>query len=405
MQKKKTRKKWMRYRHKVITRVARWIVGTYVRLKLRIKIDKFPQQKNRPYLVLFNHQTSFDQFFVGMSMPKPVYYISTEDIFSLGWISKLLQYAVAPIPIRKQTTDPQAVMTCLRVAREGGTIAMAPEGNRTYDGRTVYINPAVGALAKKMKLPIALYRIEGGYGIQPRWCDGFRKGKIRAGVSRVIEPEEYQEMTNEELYQVIRQELYVNEACVSGEYRSKNLAQYLERMVYVCPDCGLSEFESQGDLITCKKCGKQARYLPTKEFEGVNGEFPFRFAADWYDYQYNYVNQLNTADFIDTPIYRDQAKVWEVIVFRKKNLLQEQVNLSLYGNRVVLDEGLETEVVLPFEEVYAVVVLGRNKLNIYHNDRIYQFKGSPRFNALKYVNIYHRNRNLVREEESTFLGL
>lgn len=405
MQKKTNRKKWMKFRHKVITEVARWVLTPYIKWRYHIKIDKFKEQGNRAYLVLLNHQTTFDQFFVGMSFRGPVYYVATEDIFSLGWISDVIRYIIAPIPIRKQTTDAQAVMTCLRVAREGGTIAMAPEGNRTYHGKTVYINPAVAALAKKMKLPIAIYRIEGGYGVQPRWCDGIRKGKMRAGVREVIEPEEYLAMSNEALYERICTGLAVDESCVSGEYHHKNLAQYLERAVYVCPDCGLSEFESNADLITCKKCGKQVRYLPTKELAGVNCEFPFRFVADWYDYQCNYVNRLNTADYVTEPLYRDTAKVSEVIVYKKKNVLRDQAQIALYGDRVVLDEGTEKELILPFAELYAAAVLGRNKLNLYHNDRIYQFKGGPRFNALKYVNIYHRNRNLVREEGSTFLGL
>ena len=406
MKKKASRKKWMKFRHKVITEVVRWVLSPYIRLRYHIKIDKFKDQGNRAYLVLLNHQTTFDQFFVGLAFRGPVYYVATEDIFSLGWISDVIRYIIAPIPIRKQTTDAQAVMTCLRVAREGGTIAMAPEGNRTYHGKTVYINPAVAALAKKMKLPIALYRIEGGYGVQPRWCDGVRKGKMRAGVREVIEPEEYLAMSNEELYGRICAGLAVDENCVSGEYHNKNLAQYLERVVYVCPDCGLSEFESKGDLVTCKKCGKQVRYLPTKELEGVNCQFPFQFVADWYDYQCDYVNRLNTANYVNVPLYRDIAKVSEVIVYKKKNLLRKQAQICLYGDRVVLDEGQENQLVLPFEDVYATAVLGRNKLNIYHNDRIYQFKGSPRFNALKYVNIYHRNRNLTRgEAEAAFLGL
>ena len=283
---------------------------------------------------------------------------------------------------------------------------MAPEGNRTYHGRAVYINPAVAALAKKMKLPIALYRIEGGYGVQPRWCDSVRKGKMRAGVREVIEPEEYLAMTNEELYERICRGLDVDEASLSGEFHHKALAHYLERAIYVCPDCGLSEFESCGDRITCKRCGKQVRYLPTKEVEGIDGKLPFRFVADWYDYQCNYVNRLNTEDFVDTPMYEDRAKVFEVIVFKRKKVIADQARITLYGNRVVLDEGQENELVIPFQEVYAVAVLGRNKLNIYHNDRVYQFKGSPRFNALKYVNIYHRNRNITRGEEScAFLGL
>ena len=406
MKKKTNRKKWLRFRHKVVTAVLRHPLGLYIKWKYGVKIDKFRQQGKRAYLVLLNHQTAFDQFFVGMSFKGPVYYVATEDIFSLGWLSSLIRYIVAPIPIRKQTTDAQAVMTCLRVAREGGTIAMAPEGNRTYDGKTVHINPAVAALAKKIKLPIAIYRIEGGYGVQPRWCDGTRKGKMRAGVREVIEPEEYLEMTNEELYERICQGLDVNEASVSGEFHHKNLAQYLERAIYVCPDCGLSKFESQGDKITCQTCGKQVRYLPTKELEGVNCQFPFRFVSDWYQYQCSYVNRLNTADYIDTPLFRDAAAVSEVIVFKKKNPLRQQAKISLYGDRVVLDEGQENELVIPFSEVYAAAVLGRNKLNIYHNNCIYQFKGDPRFNALKYVNIYYRNRNISRgEENGEFLGL
>ena len=405
MQKKTNRKKWMKLRHKLITAVGIRVLEPYIKWKYRVKIDKFKDQGKRAYLVLLNHQTAFDQFFVAVSFKGPVYYVATEDIFSLGWVSDIIRWVVAPIPIRKQTTDAQAVMTCLRVAREGGTIAMAPEGNRTYHGKTVYINPAVAALAKKMKLPIAIYRIEGGYGIQPRWCDGTRKGKMRAGVREVIEPEAYQAMSNEELYERICKSLAVDENCVSGEYHHKALAQYLERAIYVCPDCGLSEFESSGDLVTCKTCAKQVRYLPTKELEGVDWKFPFRFVGEWYDYQCDYVNRLNTANYVNAPIYRDTAKVSEVVVYKHKNVLRRQAWIALYGDRVVLDEGQENELVLSFEDVYGVAVLGRNKLNIYHNDRIYQFKGGPRFNALKYVNIYHRNRNLMREEDSVFLGL
>ena len=44
-------------------------------------------------------------------------------------------------------------------------------------------------------LPVALVRIEGGYGIQPRWSDVVRKGKMRGYVKRVIEPEEYQSLS------------------------------------------------------------------------------------------------------------------------------------------------------------------------------------------------------------------
>ena len=172
MKKEKSPKKqtWIKMRHRIVTEILRMILTPYSRIKYGIRVERFREQEKRPYLILMNHQTPFDQFFVGMAFRGPVYYLATEDIFSNGWVSSLIRYLAAPIPIKKQTMDVKAVMACLRVAREGGTIAIAPEGNRTYSGRTEYMSPAIAPLARKMKMPIALYRLEGGYGVQPRCC-------------------------------------------------------------------------------------------------------------------------------------------------------------------------------------------------------------------------------------------
>jgi len=335
-----------------------------------------------------------------------VYYMATEDIFSLGWVSSLLRYFLAPIPIKKQTTDLAAVRSCMRVSREGGTIAIAPEGNRTYNGKTVHINPAIVSLVRMLRLPVALFRIEGGYGVQPRWSDVVRRGRMRARVSRVIEPEEYAKLSNDELYGMILRELNVDEAGVNGEFHHKKRAEYLERAIYVCPECGLSEFESSNDLIRCKRCGLQARYMPTTELQGENGSFPFRFVADWYDYQCAFVNRLDTAQYFDVPMYTDAARISEVIVNRRKQVLDKNARMELFGNRIVVRGDACGEIVLHFDDVSTATVLGKNKLNVYCGEKVYQFKGSKRFNALKYMNIYHRYRNAFREDGGgEFLGL
>lgn len=385
--------------------LARWVLGPYTTIKFGIRPERFKEQGKRQYLILMNHQTAFDQFFIGMSFRGPIYYIATEDIFSLGWISKLLSWAVGPIPIKKQTTDVHAVMNCIRIAREGGTIALAPEGNRTYSGKTEYMNPAIVKLAKKLGLPIAIYKITGGYGVQPRWADDIRKGKMSAGVSRVIEPQEYKAMSDDELYELIKTELYVDEACVDGEYHHKNLAQYIERAMYVCPECGLSEFESQGDTFTCKKCGLSARYLPTKELEGIGKEFPFKFVGDWYEYQKQFVSKLDLGEYTDKPMYSDRADLSQVIVYEHKELIKKDIGIKLYGDRVELS-GLDEDMTLMFDDISAVSVLGRNKLNIYYGEKVYQLKGDKRFNALKYVNIYYHHVNIKEgKPEELFLGL
>jgi 1-acyl-sn-glycerol-3-phosphate acyltransferase len=406
MEVKKKQKKWVKFRHKVVTVILYIVLAPYIYLKYGIHVDRFREKTKRNYLILLNHQTPFDQFFVGMSFDRPLYYLATEDIFSMGWISSAIRWLIAPIPIKKQTTDIQAVMNCLRVVRDGGSVVIAPEGNRTYSGRTLYMNPAISGLARKMKLPILLYRIEGGYGVEPRWTDATRRGKMRAGVSRVIEPEEYEKLTNEELFELIRTGLYVDEAAVTGLYRSNKRAEYLERAIYVCPECGLAEFESTGNEIRCKKCGMVVTYGEDKTLSCEGQPFRFPFVAQWYDYQEEFINNLMVTDFTKVPLFCDSARFSEVIVYERKKLIKKEAIFSLYGDKIVVDEGTADELWFLFDDLHAVTVLGRNKLNIYCGKRVYQLKGGKRFNALKYVHIFHRYKNILKGDDTVrFLGL
>lgn len=402
----KKKEKWMKFRHRIAWVLLYPILAPITLIKFPIRVKRLRDRRDRPYLILFNHQTPFDQFFVCLAFKGPIYFVATEDIMSNGLVSKVIKWLLAPIPIKKQAGDFSAVMTVLRVAREGATIAMAPEGNRTYSGKTAYINPAVAGLAKKMKLPIALYRIEGGYGMEPRWSNVTRRGRMKGYVHRIIEPEEYAMMSNEELYEQICDGLSVNEGVADGIFRSGKRAEYLERAIYVCPFCGLSKFESHGNEAVCLTCHRKVTYGEDKTITGVGYEFPFRFMTEWYDYQENYVNQLNLTELKETPAFQDGARVSEVILNKRKKILWKNAEVALYGDRISVNENGAEQLVLPFDEVTAAACLGRNKLNIYHNGRVYQFKGSKRFNALKYVNFYYRHKNISRgDENGKFLGL
>jgi DNA-directed RNA polymerase subunit RPC12/RpoP len=213
-------------------------------------------------------------------------------------------------------------------------------------------------------------------------------------------------MTNDELFALIENELMVDEAVADGIFESKKKAEYLERAMYVCPFCGLAAFESHGNEIECKKCGRKITYGKNKRLSGVGFDFPYEFTLGWYNYQKDFVNSLDTNDYIDTPLFTDSARLSEVIVYKRKEMLRKQASIALYGDRITIDEGSENPFILPFSEVTAISVLGRNKLNVYHDKKIYQFKGDKRFNALKYVNIYYRNKNIVRGDTvGKFLGL
>ncbi len=405
--KRQKRKKWLKFRHKVVKFLLRYTLGVFCKIKYRISIKPLGEKNERQYLVLYNHQTAFDQFFVGVSFKKPVYYVASEDLFSMGFLSKLIKYLVEPIPIKKQTTDVKAVLNCMRVAKEGGTIAIAPEGNRTYSGKTEYIKPSIVSLVRALKIPVAFYKIEGGYGVHPRWSDKVRRGKMQSYVSRILEVDEIAELSDDELLSVIKSELYQNEGRADAEFLSAHQAEHLERAIYVCPECGISEFESNADVIKCKHCGLAVKHNPNKTLVGINRSFPFAFVTEWYDYQSEFVNNFDSKSNTDTHLYTEKTHFSEVMLYKKKHVLEKEVSLSLYGDRVEVKGEISGSLTFCFDEISAVVVLGKNKLNIYHGGRLYQFKGDKRFCALKYVNLYYRYKNLTsnEEHEEFFLGV
>ena len=407
--KKKKNAPWVKPHHRLVRNVLEIVLYPFVRLLYGAKISPLGEEE-RQYLVLMNHQTAFDQFFAGLAFKKPLYYVASEDLFSKGIISDVIRTLVEPIPIKKQTTDPRAVINCIKVAREGGSICMAPEGNRTYDGRPLHINPTVAPLARKLGLPIAFFRIEGGFGVHPRWSDVIRRGEINCRVSRILEPEEAAAMTDGELYDVICRELAVNEAESGGFYSHKRSAEYLERALYTCPRCGFSHLESQGDTIRCLDCGLEARYTEKKELVSESEDFPFRTVADWMDYQTDLVSGIGLEDFGGEAIFKDSANLFEVIPYKNKRLIEKTVKMSLFVDKIAIND-----VEYPFDKISGVTVLGKNKLNIYYEGRILQLKGSKRFCALKYVNLYTHYKNLtnthnaLNKEDShhgrEFLGL
>lgn len=399
-------KHWVKKRHNRATAFVRLFLGPYTAWRYGVKVTKFKEADNRQFLVLFNHQTAFDQFFLGMAFKNAIYYLASEDIFSNGLLSKILRYLTGPIPIKKQITDLQAIKNCLTVAKEGGTIAIAPEGQRTYSGETTYINPAIGAMAKKLKLPIAIFLIDGGYGVQPRWSNVVRKGRMTAGVTKIIEPEEYENLSKEELAALIEKSLNHSEACYDGEYRHKKLAEHLERVFYYCPNCGLSVFESSNDVVGCKKCGSRIRYGIDKKLTGLGKPFPHEYVLDWYKAQEKFLNSLDVTVMTDKPVFTDTVSFLKVIVNKRKEVIQKKVEIALYGNRIELTGEGGFKDTFSFDDIRGVTVVGNNKSNLYRGNDVYQIKGNRDLNALKYVHFYHRYKNISEgNADVEFLGL
>ena len=59
-----------------------------------------------------------------------------------------------------------------------------------------------------------------------------------------------------------------------------------------------------------------------------------------------------------------------------------------------------------FDEISSSGVFGRNKMNFFIGNRVFQFLKDKRFNAMKFVNLYYKYKIEKGEENNDkFLGL
>ena len=403
-QKKKKRQKWVRLRHRIFQHILCPVMAVFLRLRYGLRYKKF-HPTSKQYLILANHQTAWDQFFMGLCLYPRImpYYVASEDIFSNGFVSKIIKFLVNPSPIKKQTSDVSCVMNCIRVVREGGSIAISPEGNRTFDGKTVSMKSSVASLARALKIPLLLMRIEGGYGVQPRWGNDVRRGRIDVYVSREVSVEEIRAMSDDELFALIEGELTVND-CESGKsFRSKKRAECMERAFFVCPDCGITELVSHRENITCQRC-KKVITLGQDLSLSSSTPLPFRNTSEWYDYQNNYLLSIDTSTLCQTPIRTDIVDFSEIEPYKCKHLLAKKVKMSLYGDRYEIQTDKET-LIFSFEDVKLATVLGKRKLNFYLSDKLYQVKGGETFPLLMYMNLYYNYISIKGGHYDRFLGI
>ena len=171
------KKKWIRTRHKVVKKILLPFVNMFAKSKVKLNKKVLELESGKPCLVLYNHQTNFDPFLVALIMGKrDFYYVASEHIFSKGFVSSLLKYFIAPIPFLKAGVNTSSIMNCGRVVREGGSIIISPEGNRTYTGETTTIKDTIVKFVRFLKIPVVLVNIKGNYSCRPRWAKTARKG-------------------------------------------------------------------------------------------------------------------------------------------------------------------------------------------------------------------------------------
>ncbi len=249
-----------------VFRVLRPLARLFLRTRFRLQKSDLPELPEK-YIMVTNHVTNLDPIIIGTLIKRQSFFVATEHLFSLGFVSRLLISLFAPIPRPKGGQAAGAVMEVLRRVKDGGSVTLFAEGNCSWDGQTASFPAATGKMIRAAGAALVTVRLEGGYLAFPRWADRSRRGPVGLTVAGIYPAETLKAMKPQEINDLIARDIGFNvydfQAKTGARYPGKKLAESIEHALLLCPACGrFDPFTSRGDVFSCP-CGLTARYDDT----------------------------------------------------------------------------------------------------------------------------------------------
>ena len=360
---KKRKHEEVKFRHRFFHAFSKIIFWPFAKIVYRYEVKRSNIKKKGPFLILANHSIALDPAFIGLSFNAPVYFVASDQIFNLGFVTKLLKFVFNPISKRKSLSDVGTIKKMKRIIEEGGNVGILPEGNLTYTGKTAPLSPSIAKLVKFLNVPVIFYRTKGFYLSNPRWGVTRRYGKTVGGIKTILYPKDFNTWTNDELYEAIKKEFTYNCYDEPREcYRGKKKAEGLERLLFICPNCHKAlTLRGEGEDIRCFSCGYQAHYNDYGYLE--DGEKEISLVEADQKNKENLIAYLHK--FTGEIIFKDKARVFISKQGKKEPQGLLEFNITPEGMSFAGDK---LSCHYSYQEITTIAIQGKNKLIIYLSD-------------------------------------
>ena len=221
--------------------------------------DKLMDEVSLPYILLVNHESYEDFFYVWQMIKKHRPNILINEYYTRIPFLHFLAVHAGALTKKIFTREMNTGMGIYRMLKKGYPVIIFPEGRLTPDGRTTRIAESGAGLYRRLKSDIVLAAVEGAYYAHPKWRKKYYKSKIKVSVKRVIHRDELKSMTDEELESVIIRTLK-NDASDYGLFRygEKDKAVGLEGVLFRCVFCNTRyRTRGEGNEFVCNACRRK----------------------------------------------------------------------------------------------------------------------------------------------------
>lgn len=362
------------------------------------RLNKYKIKKGETCVVICNHQAFLDPMFVLMSFNKPLHCVATDNLLAGKFNRAFYGKFLGVIPKRKGTSDIKATAKMLQVVEDGESILFFPEGNRAYAEFQFYIADSFAKFLKMFKSTLIIYNIRGGVGTNPRWGHKKRRGRFEGGIKKVIKYSEYQDIPDDQLNDFIKESLRVFDSESGRKYKSHKRAEYLERLLYVCPKChSISSLYSKGNYLYCHNCDLKVEYTENLHLKSDDQDFHFDILNDWYQFQSDYMRKYIVRK---GEIFHDEYGVLKVAnAYSKAEVIDK-------GEVILTDETLTVgTTTFKVIDISSASPVSGTILQFSIGEKGYTIKGHDRFNPVKYTQMLSKLDTIFKDKGDPYYGL
>ena len=252
--------------------------------------ERMEEAGKGPWLVLMNHSAFIDLEIASRILyPMPYCIVCTSD----GFVGKDgLMRSLGCIPTEKFVSDVSLIRDMIYAVKKlNVSVLMYPEASYSFDGTATPLPEGIGAVAKKLGVPIVMIKTEGAFARDPLYnCLQKRKVKVSAVLKCLVTAEELEKKSAGEVDALLKEAFTFdnfrwqqeNRVRISEPFR----ADGLERILYKCPDCGAEgKTKGSGTGFRCDACGAEYELDEYGFLVKKDGEARFSHIPDWYAWE------------------------------------------------------------------------------------------------------------------------
>lgn len=373
--------------NKSAVNVARFIAG-----RLTLKICHAKVKKYKPthdtFIVISNHSDGLDPVYELCTFKKYIRIVMSDHIVNNPVLNVLFRKISGFIIRDREEPTQKMVDDILKSVKEGVCVGLYAEGTITPNGETGFFSPRTGQLIKDSGVALITFRVTGGYFHTPKWGTGMRRGPVHSEVVREYSPEELQKMTVEEINEAICEDIYVNafdEQKKKGHrYKSKNCAEHVERVLYMCPHCKeVGNLHSKGNFLKCD-CGYKVELNENGFFAPVRKELIFDNILDWDKWQKQAWKEKVLTAKPQELIFEEDGQIINTIVNKKRNRISDNATLRLYQDRFEISFDEKT-IVMDIKKMKLVMSISIEALILMDENNYFYIKPRTPRAASKYI--------------------